>query len=175
MQLATFANGCFWCTEAVFLQLKGVEKVISGYTGGFIKNPPYREVCQDRTGHAEGIQITYDPAIISFTDLLEVFFATHDPTTLNRQGYDVGSQYRSAIFYHNEQQQQEALGFINYLEEAKVFDMPIVTEVTAYDIFYVAESEHQDFYNNHKEMRYCTVIIDPKLEKLKKHYNEKLK
>lgn len=175
MQLATFANGCFWCTEAVFLQLKGVEKVVSGYTGGFIKNPPYREVCQGRTGHAEGIQITFDSEVISFTDLLEVFFATHDPTTLNRQGYDVGTQYRSAIFYHNEQQQQEALAFIDFLEQANVFDMPIVTEVTAYDIFYVAEAEHQDFYNNHKEMRYCTVIIDPKLEKLKKHYNEKLK
>lgn len=175
VQQATFANGCFWCTEAVFLQLKGVEKVVSGYTGGFIKNPPYREVCQGRTGHAEGIQITFNPAEISFTDLLEVFFATHDPTTLNRQGYDVGTQYRSAVFYHNEQQQQEAKAFINYLEEAKVFDDPIVTEVTACDIFYEAEAEHQDFYNNHKGMRYCTVIIDPKLEKLKKHYNEKLK
>lgn len=175
MEKATFASGCFWCTEAVFLRLKGVEKVISGYTGGFIKNPPYREVCEGRTGHAEGIQVTYDPSIISYHELLEVFFATHDPTTLNRQGYDVGTQYRSAIFYHNETQKEAALMYIRYLDENQIFSSKIVTEVTPVDVFYVAEAEHQDFYANNSEMRYCQVIIDPKLNKLNTYFKEKLK
>jgi len=175
MQLATFANGCFWCTETVFLQLKGVEKVVSGYTGGMIKNPCYREVCQGITGHAEGIQITFDENIISYKELLEVFFATHDPTTLNRQGYDVGTQYRSAIFYHSIAQKEQAIDFIEQLTKNVVFNQKIVTEVSEFTVFYEAEKEHQDFYKKNTEYRYCSIIIDPKLEKLKKHYQEKLK
>ncbi|NQY07080.1 MAG: peptide-methionine (S)-S-oxide reductase MsrA [Flavobacteriaceae bacterium] len=175
MKLATFASGCFWCTEAVFLRLKGVEKVVSGYTGGFVKNPPYREVCEGSTGHAEGIHIQYDEQVITYQELLEVFFATHDPTTLNRQVYDVGTQYRSAIFYHSEEQKKAANEYIAYLNMSNVFPDPIVTEVTAFEVFYEAEEEHQDFYNNNQEMRYCQVIIDPKLNKLNKLFKEKLR
>lgn len=175
MELATFASGCFWCTEAVFLRLKGVKKVISGYTGGFIKNPPYREVCEGRTGHAEGIQITYDENEISFQELLEVFFATHDPTTLNRQGYDVGTQYRSAIFYHSEVQRNMAMRYIAFLDEQNVFPSKIVTEVKEFDVFYLAEEEHQDFYNRNSEHRYCQIVIDPKLDKLNTYFKEKLR
>jgi peptide-methionine (S)-S-oxide reductase len=174
MKTATFASGCFWCTETVFLRIKGVVSVISGYTGGFIKHPPYREVCEGRTGHAEGIQITFDDTVISYQELLEVFFATHDPTTLNRQGYDIGTQYRSAIFYHSEKQKETALKFISYLDAEKVFPSKIVTEVSPCGVFYEAEVEHQDFYKNNPGMRYCQIIIDPKLNKLNTYFKDKL-
>ena len=175
LQIATFASGCFWCTEAVFMRLHGVEKVVSGYTGGEIKNPAYREICTGRTGHAEAVQIFYDEALISFNDLLDVFFATHDPTTLNRQGNDVGSQYRSAIFYTNASQKEQAETFIAYLEAEHIFDDAIVTVITPLGIFYNAEEYHQKYFDNHRDQAYCQVIINPKLKKLKTTYTNKLK
>lgn len=171
---ATFANGCFWCAEAVFQRLEGIEKVVSGFTGGKIKNPPYREVVQGRTGHAEAIQVHYDPDKISYRELLYVFFTTHDPTTLNRQGNDVGTQYRSAIFYHLEAQKETALKVIEELNK-EAFDGGIVTEITAFSDFYEAELEHQNFYNNHPRQPYCQIIIDPKLRKLREVFSNKLK
>ena len=175
IETATLANGCFWCTEAVFQRLKGVKSVTSGYTGGKIKNPTYREVCSGLTGHAEAILITFDSSVLSFQEILDVFFSTHDPTTLNRQGYDVGTQYRSAIFYHSEQQKETAEKFIKALTEAQVFDNPIVTEVTKFNEFYKAEDYHQNYYNNNKTQGYCMAVINPKLEKFIKKYKEKLK
>lgn len=175
METATFANGCFWCTEAIFQQLNGVEKVVSGYTGGNTKNPTYKEICTGTTGHAEAIQITFNPKVISYQVLLEVFFATHDPTTLNRQGYDVGTQYRSAIFYNSESQKEMANTFINALTNAEVFNSPIVTEVTALDVFYEAEDYHQNYYNNNKSQSYCVAVINPKLEKFIKNYGSIIK
>lgn len=169
------ASGCFWCTEAVFQRLEGVISVISGYTGGTIKNPAYREVCTGRTGHAEGVELTYDPALISFQSILEVFFATHDPTTLNRQGNDVGSQYRSGIFYTTEYQKTEAEKFITMLRDKHVFENDIVTEITPLDVFYKAEVSHQEYYNQNSQQPYCQFIIAPKLEKIKKYYKDKLK
>lgn len=174
-KIAIFAGGCFWCTEAVFKALKGVNSVVSGYTGGDIKNPAYREICEGRTGHAEAIKIEYDASIISFTDLLEVFFATHDPTTLNRQGNDVGTQYRSAIFYVNDEQKRLAKEFIKTLELAKVFENKIVTEITAFDVFYDAEDYHQDYYMNNTQQPYCQILIKPKLNKLQNYFTDKLK
>jgi len=174
-QIATFAGGCFWCTEAVFNRLEGVDRVVSGYTGGHIKNPAYREICTGRTGHAEAIQIFYDESIISYKDLLEIFFATHDPTTLNRQGNDVGTQYRSAIFYSNEIQQKEALEFISFLEKEHIFKSPITTEIAHLDVFYNAEEDHQDYYNSNKDQPYCQYIINPKIKKLRDYYSNKLK
>jgi len=175
MKKATLAGGCFWCTEAVFQRLEGVEEVLSGFTGGTIKNPAYREIITGRTGHAEAIQISYDEDKISFKDLLLVFFATHDPTTLNRQQNDVGTQYRSAIFFHDEQQELTARKTIETLEMEKAFDDPIATEVTKASAFYVAEEEHQDFYNQHRQQPYCQFIIDPKITKLNKYFSDKLK
>jgi peptide-methionine (S)-S-oxide reductase len=175
LQIATFAGGCFWCTEAVFNNLEGVERVISGYTGGSIKNPAYREICTGRTGHAEAIQIYYDETLISYKELLEIFFATHDPTTLNRQGNDVGIQYRSAIFYNNDLQKQEAIEFIKFLENEKIFNHAITTEIVELGVFYNAEAYHQDYYNLNKEESYCQYIINPKLKKLKEDYIHKLK
>ncbi|RXG32699.1 peptide-methionine (S)-S-oxide reductase MsrA [Leeuwenhoekiella marinoflava] len=174
LEKATFANGCFWCSEAVFQRFKGIYNVKSGYTGGFIKNPPYREVCQGRTGHAEGIQFDYDPSVISYQELLQVFFTTHDPTTLNRQGNDVGTQYRSAIFYHTEEQKQKAENFIKYLDSEQVFDSKIVTEVTEAKPFYLAEEEHDSYYNKNKMQGYCQFIINPKVNKIKQLYRNKL-
>ena len=171
---AVFANGCFWCTEAVFLQLKGVEKVESGFTGGKIKNPPYREVVMGRTGHAEAIQIYFNEEQVSYKELLKVFFTTHDPTTLNRQGYDVGTQYRSAIFYVDEKQKKDALQVIEEIEQKKTFNNPIVTEITKLSEFYVAEEEHQNFYNQNKEFRYCQLIIEPKLATLRAEFQHLL-
>jgi peptide-methionine (S)-S-oxide reductase len=171
---AIFANGCFWCTEAVFLQLKGVEKVQSGFTGGDIKNPPYREVVMGRTGHAEAIQLFFDASQISYEELLYVFFSTHDPTTLNKQGYDVGKQYRSAIFYKDESQKDTAERIITEIEEQKIFKNPIVTEVTSASKFYLAEQEHQDFYQRNTEYRYCQIIIEPKLATLRKKFQHLL-
>ena len=175
LEIATIANGCFWCTEAIFQRLKGVESVKSGYTGGTIKNPVYREITTGRTGHAEAIQIKFDASIISFQEILDVFFSTHDPTTLNRQGYDKGTQYRSAIFYHSEEQKNISEEFISNLTLAKVFDSPIVTEVTKFDVFYSAEEYHQNYYNNNKTQGYCVAVINPKLEKFIKKYKAKLK
>lgn len=175
LEIATLANGCFWCTEAIFQRLNGVEKVTSGYSGGKVKNPTYNEVTSGETGHAEVIQIQFDPKIITFQEILEVFFATHDPTTLNRQGYDVGTQYRSAIFYHSTAQKETAETFIKSLTEAKVFDKKIVTEVTAFDVFYEAEAYHQNYYNNNKNQGYCVAVINPKLDKFIKKYKDKLK
>ncbi|UOB17387.1 peptide-methionine (S)-S-oxide reductase MsrA [Abyssalbus ytuae] len=175
LETAIFAGGCFWCTEAVFSRIEGVENVVSGYTGGNIKNPAYREICTGRTGHAEAVQITFDPAKVSFRGLLEVFFATHNPTTLNQQGNDIGSQYRSAVFYTSKEQQEQAISFIEMLEEEKVFENKIVTEVTEANTFYLAEDYHQDYYKFNKDQPYCEVIISPKLEKLEKYYKNKLK
>ena len=175
LQIATLANGCFWCTEAVFLRLEGVSKVSSGYTGGHIKNPAYREVCAEVTGHAEAIQIEFDPTVISFNELLEVFFATHDPTTLNRQGHDVGSQYRSGIFYHSDEQEQQAQAFIALLDKEKVFETPIVTEVTKAEVFYPAEAVHDKYYDKNPNQGYCQIVINPKIDKLNKYFSEKLK
>lgn len=172
---AVFAGGCFWCTEAVFQRIEGVEKVISGYTGGTIKNPAYREVYSGRTGHAEGIEITFNPEVVSYDTLLEMFFATHDPTTLNRQGNDVGTQYRSEIFYTSEEQKEKAEAMIKLLEDNKVFGSPIVTKVTSLDVFYEAEEGHQNYYNDNTQQPYCQFIITPKVEKVKKYYAEKLK
>ena len=175
LELATLGNGCFWCTEAIFEQLEGVSKVESGYAGGTVKNPSYKEVCTGNTGHAEVIRLTYDPKVISFREILDVFFYTHDPTTLNRQGADVGTQYRSVIFYHNDSQKAEAESMIDALEKEKVFDSKIVTEVTAINNYYVAENYHQDYYNNNKNQGYCRMVINPKLEKFTKKYKSKLK
>ncbi len=172
---ATFGGGCFWCTEAIFDQLEGVLKVESGYSGGHIKNPAYREVTSGRTGHAEVIHITYNPTIIDFETLLDIFFNTHNPTTLNQQGADKGTQYRSAVFYHDTNQQEAANKMIEALDMANVFEDKIVTEITAFDAFYVAENYHQDYYQNNKNQGYCQVVINPKLEKFQKQYKDKLK
>ncbi len=175
MEIATLANGCFWCTEAIFQRLKGVEKIISGFSGGRTRNPSYKEVVTGRTGHAEVIQIEFDSEVISFKEILDVFFSTHDPTTLNRQGYDRGTQYRSAIYYHNSEQKKVAESFIKDLSAAEVFDDPIVTEVTEFDKFYAAEDYHQNYYNNNKTQGYCMAVINPKLKKFLKKYKSKLK
>ena len=175
LEVATLANGCFWCTEAIFQRLNGVEKLTSGYSGGKIKNPTYREITTGKTGHAEAIQIYFDPSIITYQEILDVFFSTHNPTTLNRQGYDRGTQYRSAIFYHSEDQKNVATTFIKALTDAKVFDDPIVTEITKLDVFYDAEEYHQNYYNNNKTQGYCMAVINPKLDKFIKKYKDKLK
>jgi peptide-methionine (S)-S-oxide reductase len=175
LELATFAGGCFWCTEAVFLEIEGVQKVVSGYIGGTIKNPAYREVTTGRTGHAEGIQITFDPKIISYGELLEIFFATHDPTTLNRQGNDVGTQYRSEIFYYNDDQKSLAEGYIELMTTEKTFDSPIVTKVTPASVFYVAEDYHQNYYNYNQDQQYCYYVITPKINKVRTKFKSKLK
>ncbi len=175
LAVATFGNGCFWCTEAIFQQLKGVESVYPGYTGGSVKNPSYREVCTGTTGHAEAIQIKYDPSVINYRELLDIFFYTHDPTTLNRQGADVGTQYRSAIFYHDEEQKAAAEEIISQLTAEKVYDDPIVTEVTPMDVFYMAEDYHKNYYLNNKNQGYCRAVINPKLDKFMKKYGSKTK
>lgn len=172
---ATFGAGCFWCVEAVFQQLKGVISVSSGYAGGKIKNPTYREVCSGLTGHAEVCRIVYDPTIIAFDELLEAFWSSHDPTTLNRQGADRGTQYRSVIFYHNENQKILAENYKLKLNQEKAFDNPVVTEISPSADFYPAEDYHQDYYNNNTDAPYCTMVIGPKLEKFRKVFKEKLK
>jgi len=174
-ELATLAGGCFWCLEAAFDQLKGVAGVQSGYAGGTIANPTYQQVCTGRTGHAEAVQITFDPEVISFRELLEVFFVIHDPTTLNRQGPDVGTQYRSAIFYHTAEQKAEAERVIAELIVAKVWEDPIVTEVAPLRVFYPAEEYHWDYYRRNPNQGYCQVVIAPKLAKVRKQCFEKLK
>lgn len=174
-EIATFGSGCFWCTEAVFTKLKGVESVTAGYTGGSTENPTYEEVCSGETGHAEVTQIAYDPDTISFSDLLEVFWKTHDPTTLNRQGNDIGTQYRSAIFYHNEEQRILAEEYKEKLLTSGVFEHPIVTEITKMEIFYPAENYHQDYYENNKSQPYCSFVITPKVKKFREVFRNKLK
>lgn len=174
-EVATFAGGCFWCTEAVFLELDGVSKVVSGYIGGHTVNPKYSAVCDGVTGHAEAIEITFDPSKIGFGELVEIFFATHDPTTLNRQGNDVGTQYRSEIFYHNPAQKQISEDYITLMTTEKTFEKPIVTKISEATIFYVAEDYHQNYYNLNKTQGYCSFVITPKVDKLKKIYQDKLK
>ena len=175
LETATFGNGCFWCTEAVFQQLKGVERVTSGYSGGHVENPSYEQVCGKKTGHAEVLRIEYNPAIISFDELLEVFWATHDPTTLNRQGSDEGPQYRSVIFYHNDQQKEKAEKYEEQLDKSGAFDKPIVTALEPFSNFYPAENYHRDYYKNHSSQPYCYFVIKPKMDKLKKIFANKLK
>ncbi len=175
LEVAIFAGGCFWCTEAVFQRVEGVENIISGYTGGEIKNPAYREITTGRTGHAEAIKIEYNPKSIGYQDLLEIFFATHDPTTLNRQGADRGTQYRSAIFYTNDEQQRVAKEMITMLEGENIFDDPIVTEVTEFEVFYNAEDDHQNYYNQNSNQGYCQFVINPKLGKLQQKFKSRLK
>ena len=173
LQLATFGGGCFWCTEAIFLEVKGIEKVVSGYSGGNAPGKPtYREVCSGLTGHAEVIQVTFDANVISYEDVLIIFMTTHDPTQLNRQGADVGTQYRSVIFYHNNKQKEIAEVVVKHL--APHFDQKIVTEVSQLDIFYEAEEYHQDYYRNNTEQGYCSFVITPKLQKLRKLHADKL-
>jgi peptide-methionine (S)-S-oxide reductase len=174
-EIATFGTGCFWCTEAVFQQLKGVSKVVSGYSGGQVVNPTYRQVCTGLTGHAECIQVTFDPAVITFPELLEVFWRSHDPTTLNRQGNDAGPQYRSAIFFHSEQQKQLSELYKKKLDEAHVFRSPIVTEITPFSVFYPAEDYHQNYFNENGQQPYCRAIIRPKVEKIRAVFRDKLK
>lgn len=175
LQMATLGGGCFWCLEAVYDDLRGVTDVVSGYAGGHIPNPTYEQVCTKKTGHAEVIQVTFDPSIISYRELLEVFFTIHDPTTLNRQGNDVGPQYRSAIFYHDEAQKKFAEQVLHETENAKIWDNPIVTEIKALDTFYPAEDYHQEYFKNHPNAIYCQLVIAPKVAKFRKMYLEKLK
>ncbi len=175
IELATFGAGCFWCVEAIYQNVKGVTHVQSGYSGGSVKNPSYKEVCNGTTGHAEVCQITFNPSVVSYSELLEVFFGTHDPTTLNRQGADVGTQYRSAIFYHNEHQKEIGELAIKAANESGNWHDPIVTEVTAYGQFYQAEDYHDDYYNLHGEQPYCQMVITPKVDKFKKKFGELMK
>ncbi len=175
MEQATFGGGCFWCVEAIFQQVKGVKSAISGYTGGDIKNPGYREVTSGLTGHAEAVQITFDPDSISYLELLEIFFKTHDPTTLNRQGADVGTQYRSAIFYHSQQQKDQAEEVQKELDFAGIWNDPIVTQIESYTVFYKAEDYHQEYFFNNPNQGYCRVVIQPKLEKFQKVFEDKMK
>lgn len=175
LEKITLGGGCFWCTEAVYLQMKGVVDVKPGYSGGHVKNPSYKEVCNETTGHAEVVQITYDPAVASFAEILEVFFVTHDPTTLNRQGNDVGTQYRSAIFYHTPKQKEIALQIIANLEKEKAYKNPIVTEVTEFKAFYPAEDYHVNYFARNKNQPYCQFVVAPKVEKFKKIFINKVK
>lgn len=172
---ATFGAGCFWCVEAIFQRLEGVLSVKSGYAGGFVKNPSYKEVCNGTTGHAEVIQLTYDKSKISFDELLEVFWKTHDPTTPDRQGNDVGPQYRSVIFYHNEEQRQKAESYKKKLNEEKVYPNPIITEIAPFSNYYAAEDYHQNYFNQNKSQGYCQYVIQPKLDKFQKVFKDKLK
>jgi len=170
-QIAVFGGGCFWCTEAIFQNLRGVAKVTSGYAGGNIENPSYEAVCSGRTGHAEVVKIEFDPTAIPYSVLLEVFFATHDPTTLNRQGHDAGEQYRSVVFYTSEAQKQEAVRLIDALSDSGEYDKAIVTEIKPLEQFYPAEDYHQNYFNENKTQPYCQAVIRPKLQKLKKQYS----
>ncbi len=175
LETATLGGGCFWCTEAIYKELKGVVDVKPGYSGGYVKNPTYEEVCTGNTGHAEVAQITFDPEITSFADILEVFFKTHDPTTLNRQGNDVGTQYRSVIFYHSEKQKETAEKVIKLFEEERVYDRSIVTEVTPFTAFYPAEDYHIDYFEKNPNQPYCQYVIVPKIEKFRKIFKKSLK
>jgi peptide-methionine (S)-S-oxide reductase len=175
LEVATLANGCFWCSEAIFKRLKGVKSVLPGYSGGIIKNPSYDQVCTGKTGYAESIQIEFDPKVIPFERILDVFWHTHDPTTLNRQGNDVGTQYRSAIFYHNQKQKEIAEKSKNELEKEGIYQDRIVTEITPFSNFYEAENYHKDYYDNNRSAPYCNFIIDPKVRKLVLKYGKDVK
>jgi peptide-methionine (S)-S-oxide reductase len=175
LQQATLGGGCFWCLEAVYVELRGVTKVVSGYTGGHVPNPSYERVCSGSTGHAEVVQVTFDPAVAGYRELLEIFFTIHDPTTINRQGADVGTQYRSAIFYHDEEQKRVAEEVIKEIKEAKIWPKPIVTQVVPLDVFYPAEEYHQDYFANNPMQPYCQVVVAPKVSKFRKRYFEKLR
>lgn len=175
LELATFGAGCFWCVEAIFQRVDGVEKVVSGYSGGQVNNPSYKEVCQGTTGHAEVCQLSYDPKVVSYEELLEVFWQTHDPTTLNRQGNDVGTQYRSAVFFHNANQKELAKEYKKKLDEAGIYNNPIVTEIVAFEKMYVAEDYHQNYFNENGNQPYCSFVIQPKVEKFQKVFKDKLK
>ena len=174
-ETATLANGCFWCSEAIFKRLKGVEAVLSGYAGGTVKNPSYDEVCMENTGHAESIQVKFDPRIISFEKILNIFWHTHNPTTLNRQGNDIGTQYRSAIFFHDEKQKAIAEKSKKDIEQAGLYKDPIVTEITPFKNFYIAEDYHKNYYDKHQEVPYCNFVIDPKIHKLLQQYRNDVK
>ncbi len=174
-EIATFGAGCFWCVEAIFQNLAGVKKVVSGYSGGDVENPTYEQVCHGNTGYAEVVQIYYDPEVINYEELLEVFWKTHDPTTLNRQGNDVGTQYRSVIFYHNDNQKELTEYYLKKLDQSGAYDDPIVTEIKPFKNFYQAEDYHQNFYDINPQIPYCKFVIEPKLEKFKKVFAEKLK
>jgi len=174
-KLATFGGGCFWCVEAIFERVEGIHSAVSGYSGGHVKNPSYREVTTGRTGHAEVVQVGYDPAVISYLELLEIFFKTHDPTTLNRQGADIGTQYRSVIFYHNQQQKEQAEQVRNELDVAGIWDDPIVTVIEPFEAFYQAEDYHQEYFTSNPGQGYCRVVIQPKIEKFEKVFRDKLK
>ena len=175
LQLATFGSGCFWCTEAILDSLEGVERAVSGYMGGEVPNPTYRDICTGLTGHAEVVQVKYDPKIVSYADLLNIFWKTHDPTTLNRQGYDVGTQYRSVVFFHNEEQQALAEYYKQQLDSAGAFDDPIVTEISKASKFYEAEKYHQDYFALNPSDRYCQAVIVPKMGKFLEVFGDKLK
>jgi len=175
IEVATLAGGCFWCLEPIFEELKGVENVVVGYSGGDVENPSYQQVCTGTTGHAESVQIRFSPAVITYADLLRIFFTVHDPTTLNRQGADVGTQYRSAIFYHNEQQKETAENVIKELEDEGVWKNPIVTEVIKFNTFYKAEKYHQEYYEKNPNQAYCRIVIDPKVNKFRKKFSDRLK
>jgi peptide-methionine (S)-S-oxide reductase len=172
---AIFAGGCFWCTEAVFLELEGVIKVVSGYIGGTTLNPTYESICTGKTGHAEAIKITFDATKVSFGELVELFFATHDPTTLNRQGNDIGTQYRSEVFYINQEQKEITEAYIDLLNQENTFGKPIVTAISVASVFYEAELYHQNYYNQNQLLGYCSYVITPKIEKLRNKYASKLK
>ncbi|MDQ6723568.1 MAG: peptide-methionine (S)-S-oxide reductase MsrA [Thermoproteota archaeon] len=174
-EIATLANGCFWCTEAMFKRLKGIESVQPGYAGGSVKHPSYDQVCMGITGHTESIQIKFDPNIISFEKILDIFWHTHDPTTLNRQGNDIGTQYRSAIFFHDEKQKEIAEKSKKDLEQEGIYKNSIVTEITAFKNFYDAEDYHKNYYDEHQDAPYCNFVIDPKIHKLFKHYGNDIK
>lgn len=175
LEIATLGGGCFWCIETIFVDLIGVEKVLSGYSGGEKGNPTYQEVCSGSTGHAEVIQITFDPQVITYEDLLKIFFTVHDPTTLNRQGPDVGTQYRSVIFYHNETQKEIAENVIRKIEGKRLWDDPIVTQIAPFEAFYIAEEYHQDYFNRNPDQGYCRVVIAPKVAKFRQKYSSRLK
>lgn len=175
LEIATLGSGCFWCTEAFFLRVKGIESVVSGYSGGKVKNPTYKEVCSGLTGHAEVVQVKFDPSVITFGEVLEIFWNTHDPTTLNQQGADVGTQYRSVVFYHSDEQKKTAEAYKKQLDQSGIYKKPIVTEITPFSIFYPAEDYHQNYFELNPNQGYCQYVIRPKVEKFQKQYQSKLK
>jgi len=175
LEKATLGGGCFWCTEAVFLEIEGVVSVVSGYSGGHLENPSYQQVSTGRSGHAEVIQVTFDPEVISYREILEIFFTMHDPTSLNRQGADVGTQYRSVIFYHSEEQRRVAEEFIKEMNETNIFNLPIVTQLEPFEKFYEAEDYHKNYYNRNKNQGYSRYVIEPKLKKVEKEFKERIK
>ncbi len=175
LEVATLAGGCFWCIEAVFREVDGVEHVVSGYTGGATRNPTYKQVCNGQTGHAEAVQVSFNPSRISYREILEIFFSVHDPTTLNRQGADAGTQYRSAVFYHNDQQKAVAEELVGELDEARLWKKPIVTQIVPLDTFYPAEGYHQEYFSRHPEQAYCQSVISPKISQFRKKWSGRLR